>query len=328
MRRLIVTLSTLALLSPVVAGALTNAEITAQINALLQQITALQTQLQSLQTTPVPQLASSPQNDPSAVSSGQCDFPRNLALGSSGQDVLALQQYLTSEGVLGGVSSAGYFDAATEAAVQRWQASHGIVSSGTPATTGFGAVGPRTRSLLAINCPLTLSSSQAQQTSCPVAPRPTTACAGTWNPVANANGCTTGWQCAVPLAPLQQNSCSAITLSCPAGTHLQVGNDCAQSCVAGTLSSQAPVNPFSASPVSGPASLSVTFSAADVAIDTYSINFGDGFASQMSIQSCAGPGASICTYQVSHSYTQAGAFTATLSGTKAGQVGTKLITVR
>jgi len=42
----------------------------------------------------------------------------------------------------------GYFGPLTERAVQRWQARMNIVSSGTPATTGYGVVGPRTRAVL------------------------------------------------------------------------------------------------------------------------------------------------------------------------------------
>ncbi len=39
----------------------------------------------------------------------------------------------------------GYFGDLTLQAVQRWQAAHGIVSSGDPGSTGFGIIGPRTR---------------------------------------------------------------------------------------------------------------------------------------------------------------------------------------
>jgi len=42
----------------------------------------------------------------------------------------------------------GFFGPATERAVQRFQKKHGLVSSGSPATTGYGAVGPKTRTKL------------------------------------------------------------------------------------------------------------------------------------------------------------------------------------
>lgn len=76
---------------------------------------------------------------------------RTLSHGSRGSDVTALQQYFISIGVLGSSSATGYFGPLTEGAVQEWQASRGIVSSGSPATTGWGVVGPRTRIALA-NC--------------------------------------------------------------------------------------------------------------------------------------------------------------------------------
>jgi len=77
---------------------------------------------------------------------------RSLALGSSGNDVTNLQQYLAQDSNIypEGIVS-GYFGALTERALQRWQAAHGIVSSGSPETTGYGAVGPRTRNALQ-NC--------------------------------------------------------------------------------------------------------------------------------------------------------------------------------
>ena len=43
------------------------------------------------------------------------------------------------------VNPTGYFGPLTEQAVQNYQSSHGIVSSGSPDTTGYGFVGPQTR---------------------------------------------------------------------------------------------------------------------------------------------------------------------------------------
>ena len=42
----------------------------------------------------------------------------------------------------------GYYGALTQAAVQRFQRKYGIVVSGTPRTTGFGLLGPKTRARL------------------------------------------------------------------------------------------------------------------------------------------------------------------------------------
>jgi peptidoglycan hydrolase-like protein with peptidoglycan-binding domain len=76
---------------------------------------------------------------------------RTLSRGISGSDVLALQQFLISQGLLVSGSATGYFGALTEAAVQKYQVQKGIVSSGTPSTTGYGAVGPKTRAVIAAN---------------------------------------------------------------------------------------------------------------------------------------------------------------------------------
>lgn len=42
----------------------------------------------------------------------------------------------------------GYFGPATLQLVQNWQASHGVVSSGSPDTSGYGYVGPKTRAAM------------------------------------------------------------------------------------------------------------------------------------------------------------------------------------
>ena len=58
----------------------------------------------------------------------------------SGTEVLNLQKALKAEGVFTDTPT-GYYGAVTEQAVKDFQAKHGIVTSGTPLTTGYGAVG-------------------------------------------------------------------------------------------------------------------------------------------------------------------------------------------
>lgn len=66
-------------------------------------------------------------------------------LGSRGTNVTNIQTFLASnpafypEGLI-----TGYYGPLTAAAVRRFQVFYGIVSSGTPSTTGFGRVGPAT----------------------------------------------------------------------------------------------------------------------------------------------------------------------------------------
>ncbi|OGC88140.1 hypothetical protein A2419_01580 [Candidatus Adlerbacteria bacterium RIFOXYC1_FULL_48_26] len=68
-----------------------------------------------------------------------------MDIGDTGSDVTTLQQTLATDASLypqGLVT--GYFGSLSSAAVQRFQARHSIVSSGTAATTGYGRVGPST----------------------------------------------------------------------------------------------------------------------------------------------------------------------------------------
>ncbi|MEK7155869.1 MAG: peptidoglycan-binding domain-containing protein, partial [Patescibacteria group bacterium] len=67
---------------------------------------------------------------------------RNLSFGSRGNDVTELQTFLIAQGDLAAGNNTGYFGRMTESAVKSWQAKNGVVSSGTAATTGYGAVGP------------------------------------------------------------------------------------------------------------------------------------------------------------------------------------------
>lgn len=68
-----------------------------------------------------------------------------MDFGARGTNVTNLQSFLASnpsfypEGLV-----TGYFGSLTRAAVQRFQAFYGIVSSGTAASTGYGRVGPTT----------------------------------------------------------------------------------------------------------------------------------------------------------------------------------------
>ena len=77
---------------------------------------------------------------------GSCvDLSNNLYAGISDTttngEVTKLQQFL-------GMNTTGYFGPMTLQAVQSWQSSHGVVSSGTPDTTGYGFVGPATRAAM------------------------------------------------------------------------------------------------------------------------------------------------------------------------------------
>lgn len=102
------------------ASAVTIAELQAQINALMAQLSSLQG---------------------GSVSTGTT-FTMDMTIGSSGSQVSALQQVLVSNGYLvmpSGVAM-GYFGSLTKSAVMKWQAAYGV-----PAT---GFVGPLSRAKL------------------------------------------------------------------------------------------------------------------------------------------------------------------------------------
>jgi hypothetical protein len=126
-----VWLSGAAMVLPV-ASAATIEELQAQIASLLAQIQALQAQLASAQGAAV-----------------TYSFTRDLTLGSTGDDVKALQQFLNSKGFTLATSGAGspgnetaYFGSRTQAALAKYQASVGI----SPAAGYFG---PKTRAYVA-----------------------------------------------------------------------------------------------------------------------------------------------------------------------------------
>jgi|GEM_PF-406474 len=121
---------------------------TTDLGTQAQLTAALQAQVQVL----LAQIAALTSGNQSSVGASQCpNISRNLFRGSRGTDVTALQRYLISANLLASDSATGYFGAITETAVKKWQAQKGIVSSGSPSTTGYGAVGPKTR-LALMNC--------------------------------------------------------------------------------------------------------------------------------------------------------------------------------
>lgn len=126
------------------ARAQTNTSQSAQIAQLMQLIAQLQAQLAQMQ-------------GGGSSSVGQCiQISRPLFLGVSdsetGGEVSKLQRFLTQAGHYTYGQSTGYFGPATQMAVQTWQKANGVVSNGSPETTGYGVMGPSTRSAMAKAC--------------------------------------------------------------------------------------------------------------------------------------------------------------------------------
>lgn len=134
-RALGVALLTFAL-APFSLSAATLQELQIQVNLLLEQVKVLQQQLAKAALL-------------GATSSGPCfNATKTLALGMRGEEIVRLQRYLKLTGDFTGEPS-GFFRASTEDAVKKWQKRNNIVSLGTPGTTGYGLVGPKTRAAMA-----------------------------------------------------------------------------------------------------------------------------------------------------------------------------------
>ncbi len=93
---------------------------------------------------PVSSSSGTTTSSPSCISLTYDLYPGATDATTNGQ-VSQLQQFL-------GVITTGYFGPMTLQAVQNWQSSNGIVSSGSPDTNGYGFVGPKTRAALAQGC--------------------------------------------------------------------------------------------------------------------------------------------------------------------------------
>lgn len=136
----VVCLLVVSLLAPNFSGAQaeSNSSLQAQITALLAIIAQLQAQLAA------------------QFGGGQAclELDRNLYYGlndarTAGQ-VSKLQKFLKFKGDFTYPTITGFFGTATQLAVQRFQARIGLISYGTPATTGYGFVGPTTRAKIKI----------------------------------------------------------------------------------------------------------------------------------------------------------------------------------
>ena len=164
----------------------------------------------------------SPTTSPSPTSTASATLTRTLALGASGTDVLLLQQLLIAGGFLPQGDATGYFGLLTQAAVQSFQAHSGIVSSGSPQTTGYGAVGPHTRAAIAqlLAAPVssatsTVSTQTGGSTSTPSpvpAPAPS-ACAFNNQSVASGSSVTAYQAASVPAG----QACASETRTCTNG---------------------------------------------------------------------------------------------------------------
>ncbi len=330
MKRFLLGVLCLTLITPLTIHAATPEELAAQIEALLRQVAALQQQVGAGPggTTATPA--------PSTQGAGNFQCPqvgRTLKRGQSGADVTRLQQFLALDpSIYPEQQVSGFFGALTEAAVKRFQCKHNIICTGTPASTGYGIVGPRTAALLAQQCvsgtpgaggtvsgfmrvtpvtgaaPLTVSVEAIMNTakSCSSitfevhfgdSSAPTTL-------TVPANHCNEFRQ----VVDHVYTSPGTYTISFRSGVHqstaeVTVTQGSAQVSGSGTLS---------VSPASGPSPLSVTLSGtrnikAACSMGSYTLHFGDADSLVLPDSGC-----SSATFSIMHTYTTPGSYTARL----------------
>ena len=148
----------IVLITPLFAAAQSNTDVTSQIQALLSQITALQTQLHT-HLSPAASTTThggdsgtgwntgAGTSTPPTSSGGHCpQITRDLSIGSHGNDVSDLQDTLRDDGFLS-ASSTGFFGQMTARALSEFQKHFGITASSTG-----GFLGPITRNFFENRC--------------------------------------------------------------------------------------------------------------------------------------------------------------------------------
>lgn len=208
----------IVLVIPTAATALTLDEMQSQLLSMLERISVLKQELEQQQKATI----SSPSEVPCL------SLSRTLRMGMKGQDVQKLQEFLIAFGVLSKNNATGYFGPLTQAAVQKWQSDSGVVASGSPGSTGFGVVGPKSRKALLSACKNRDRASSAQRARCPVEPNlPITPCAGAWEKGRDASECVTGYTCSADqIAPLQSAAAtSSITVIEPRVSTIATGGN-------------------------------------------------------------------------------------------------------
>ncbi len=91
-----------------------------------------------------------------AVNQTEClRIGRVMRFGDYREDITKLQKFLEDTGYFSHPHITWYFGSVTQKAVQDFQTAEGIISHGTPQTTGFGQVGPITaKAIERISCQL------------------------------------------------------------------------------------------------------------------------------------------------------------------------------
>jgi peptidoglycan hydrolase-like protein with peptidoglycan-binding domain len=273
---------------------------------------------------------------------------RSLRVGSEGDDVKRLQQFLALDpAIYPERLVTGYYGALTEAAVKRFQCKNKIVCEGTPESTGYGVTGPRTAAILALQCPAggtpqaetgavggfmrvsPISGAAPLNVSIEATVNTTNSCATAVYEIDFGDNTAPG-QITVPSGTCHElrqvfnhgyNAPGAYTISLRSGVHRTT----ATVTVSGSQVTQPTTVPdtFAATPTSGTAPFPVVFQgtingAAKCNTGSYTLDFGNGQTAMLPVSGCT-PN----SYTVTHTYTTAGNFVAKLrrnDGTEVGSV--------
>ena len=316
--------------APLVSSAVTISDLQTQIQGLLSQMQTLQTQGTA---------SVSGSSVASPVMPPCRSFDRSLSVGSRGDDVTELQQFLSAQGYLN-VSATGYFGSLTASALGRWQSQNGVASSGSG---GYGIFGPLTRAAFSRRC----GTSQNQQSfsavpqsgSAPLATTFTTSdsvassaaysvdfgdgqtgtmtkgsCIGITAIVGGQGGIRCSYSVSHTYTSNGTYTAKLMKNTCPAGAQCFVGplSVGTATITVGTTANTGTY--FTASPTSGAAPFTVQFtsSAPQGTSIGNTVNFGDGTTGTLGFV----PVCSSCNAMgvISHTYTSAGTYTATLTG--------------
>jgi peptidoglycan hydrolase-like protein with peptidoglycan-binding domain len=117
-------------------------------------------------------------------------------------EVSKLQNYLKQTGDYSYPEITGYYGPSTQSAVQSWQSRNGVVSSGTPDSTGYGLVGPQTRRVMGCKEVIATQNNSCRGVTIPVRPD---FCTQGSEPIYNVQGCQTGWRCSQTDQDINEN---------------------------------------------------------------------------------------------------------------------------
>ena len=155
-KKTIILFSFIFLFAPFFAGAVGLAELNTQIADMLAKVFTLQAQLkraQMINAFATSTATSTPSIEQEPFNLACLKLKRNLSRGDSGSDVVDLQLFLARNTyIYPEALITGKYGLATERAVKRYQVYNGIIAYGSPSSTGWGVVGPKTRAKMASNC--------------------------------------------------------------------------------------------------------------------------------------------------------------------------------